>query len=464
MTPAPALRLPRVRSPRPLALLVASLAIVAGSQIATFLQASPASPHAATADRPTINAPVSPPEAPIANAPDDLTRIDHNIAAWTKNVVGNDKDFLSAANLAALYEARARLSGDVADYSRAAEAAQRSLGIVPDQLDVLALHARLALATHDFGRALSEAASLDRTAPDQPAILSIMGDAQLELGDYGAATTLYGRVGTLAPGPAITARVARLTFLRGDPAGAVRQAESAQAAAVAAGINGPSLSWYAYLAGTMQLAAGNPPAAATWFDRALEAWPHSFLALAGKARAEAAVGDFDKAIDGYRAAIAVAPQPDALAALGDLLALRGDDRGAQQQYATVLAIAQLQGSSGLVFNRQLVLFDVNHGRDLATALQLAEQELADRRDVYGYDADAWALLANGRAADADAAMTRALALGTRDAMLLYHAGEIALAVGDSTRARDLLTQSLAIRGALDPLSASKARATLDGLR
>jgi len=464
MTAVRAMRLPRRKSPRPLALLVASLAIVVGSQVATLLQASLVSPNAVPADRPTINAPVSPPEAPIANAPDDLVRIDHNIAAWTNNVASNDKDFLSAANLAALYEARARLSGDVADYSRAAEAAQRSLGIVPDQLDVLALHARLALATHDFGRALSEAASLDRTAPDQPAILSIMGDAQLELGDYDAATSLYGRVGTLASGPAITARLARLTFLRGDPAGAIKQAESAHAAAVAAGIDGPSLSWYAYLAGTMRLASGDPDAAATWFDRALAAWPRSFLALAGKARAEAALGDFDKAIDGYRAAIAVAPQPDALTALGDLLALRGDDRGAQQQYATVLAVAQLQGSSGLVFNRQLVLFDVNHGRDLATALQLADRELAERGDVYGYDADAWALLANGRAADADAAMTKALALGTPDAMLLYHAGEIALAVGDSTRARDLLTQSLAIRGALDPLSASKAQATLDGLR
>jgi len=464
MTAVRAMRLPRRKSPRPLALLVASLAIVVGSQVATLLQASLVSPNAVPADRPTINAPVSPPEAPIANAPDDLVRIDHNIAAWTNNVASNDKDFLSAANLAALYEARARLSGDVADYSRAAEAAQRSLRILPNQLDVLALHARLALATHDFGRALSEAASLDRTAPDQPAILSIMGDAQLELGDYDAATSLYGRVGTLASGPAITARLARLTFLRGDPAGAIKQAESAHAAAVAAGIDGPSLSWYAYLAGTMRLASGDPDAAATWFDRALAAWPRSFLALAGKARAEAALGDFDKAIDGYRAAIAVAPQPDALTALGDLLALRGDDRGAQQQYATVLAVAQLQGSSGLVFNRQLVLFDVNHGRDLATALQLADRELAERGDVYGYDADAWALLANGRAADADAAMTKALALGTRDAMLLYHAGEIALAVSDSTRARDLLTQSLAIRGALDPLSASKAQATLDGLR
>src|SRR4029079_8881285 len=153
------------------------------------------------------------------------------------------------------------------------------------------------------------------------------GDAQLELGDYDAATSLYGRVGSLDPGPAINARLARLTLLRRDPAGAIKQAESAHAAAISAGIDGPSLSWYACLAGTMRLASGDPDAAATWFDRALAAWPRSFLALAGKARAEAALGDFDKAIDGYRAAIAVAPQPDALTALGDLLALRGDDRG-----------------------------------------------------------------------------------------------------------------------------------------
>jgi len=464
MTALGAVRLPRVRSPRPLALLIVAVAIVVASQAGSVLQATLPSRPIAPAQQPTVNAPVSPPEAPVAGAPDSLLMIDHNIAAWTHNVAANDKDFLSAGNLATLYEARARLSGDVADYGRATESAERSLAIAPNQLDVLALHARLALATHDFSRALTEASSLDRTAPNQPAILAIMGDAQLELGDIDAATDLYSRVETLAPGAAITARMARLAFLRGDPAGAVTQARTAEAAAGKAGVQGPSLSWYAYLAGTMQLAAGDPESAGASFDRALDAWPQSYLALAGRARAAAAVGDFDKAIDGYRAAIAVAPQPDALAALGDLLALRGDSRGAREQYDTVLAIAQLQGSSGLVFNRQLVLFDVNHERDVATALQLAQKELAERRDVYGYDAEAWALLANGRAADADAAMTKALAIGTRDAMLLYHAGEIALGVGDPARARDLLQQSLAIKGALDPLSSAKARASLETLQ
>lgn len=457
-----ALSLPRVRRPRALALLVASLAIVAASQATTLIRvAAPIKPPAAPV---TVSGPVTPPEAPITSAPNTLAKIDHSITAWTHNIATNDRDFLSAANLGLLYEARARLSGDVSDYTRANDAADRSLAIEPKQVDVLALHARLALATHDFGRALSEAQSLDRTAPDQPAIFAIIGDADLELGDVDGAVGMYDRIQALAPGPSVTARLARVAFLQGDPMTAVRDAEAAHAAAAGTGVNGPTLSWYAYVAGTMNLAAGAPAAAAGWFDRALDAWPGSYLALAGRARAAAALGDMDAAIDGYRAAIAVAPQPDALTALGDLLAMRGDDRGAREQYDTVLAIAQLQGSSGLVFNRQLVLFDVNHGRDLATALSLAEKELAERHDIYGYDAEAWALLANGRAADADAAMAKALSLGTRDATLLYHAGEIARALGDTTRAGHLLQQSLAIPGALDPFSAARARADLDALR
>lgn len=451
----------RPRRIRPVALLAASAALVGVTQLGSLLQPG-SSP--ATIQRLTISGPIVPPDAPVANAPGSIAQLDHSIAAWTTNLAANDRDFLSAANLGLLYEARARLSGDVTDYARAETAANRSLAVEPRQLDVQALHARILLATHDFSRALAEAETVDRSAPDQPAVLAILGDAELELGRLDAAATRYAAIQALAPGPAVTARLARVAFLRGDPAAATTLAESAHAAAVNDGQVGPGLSWYAYLAGTMSLAAGSPESAATWFDRALAAWPESHLALAGRARADAALGNMDDAIDGYRRAIAISPQPEALAALGDLLALRGDAAAAEQQYATVLAIAQLQGSGGLVYNRQLALFQVNHEGDAAGALVLAERELAERKDAYGYDAFAWALLANGRPAEADAAMATALATGVRDATLLFHAGEIARALGDDERARTLLDDALAIRGALDPLSAVRAAQALAALR
>src|SRR5262249_638099 len=258
--------------------------------------------------------------------------------------------------------------------------------------------------------------------------------------------------------------LSRLAFIRGDDAAAVSLAQRAWDEASTAGETGPSLGWYAYLAGMTAINTGSPDAALTWFEQASAVWPDRLIAVAGQARAEAALGRTDAAISSYRQAIAIAPQPDSLTALGDLYALRGDDRLAADQYATVEAIGGLAALNQQVYNRQLVLFSVNHDRDLAQALRLAQQELAVRKDVYGYGAEAWALLANGRAADADVAMRTALAFGTRDATLFYHAGEIAQALGDRGRARDLLDQALAIRGALDPLSMTRAQASLAGVR
>jgi len=59
------------------------------------------------------------------------------------------------------------------------------------------------------------------------------------------------------------------------------------------------------------------------------------------------------------------------------------------------------------------------GEDRASALRLPEDELVAHVDIYGYDALAWALLANGRADEARPLMAEA-----RDATLLYHAGMI----------------------------------------
>ena len=98
--------------------------------------------------------------------------------------------------------------------------------------------------------------------------------------------------------------------------------------------------------------------------------------------------------------------------------------------ATVEAIAQLAGEAGSVYDRGLSLYLSDHGLEPERAVSLARDELAIRPDVYGYDTLAWALLNAGDAAGADAPMQSALAAGTKDARLWYHAGLIALANWD----------------------------------
>jgi len=457
----------RLRRVRPAALVAASLLLVLGTYAGSSLLGNGAThPVAPVVADGAANAPaaIEPAGAPSALSPGSLAQIDHSIGLWTANMTRNAKDFLAATYLGILYDARGRLTGDIGDYLRAQRALDQALGVVPTYMAARLLHARLLQTMHDFPGALAATQGILHDDPSQMQALATRGDAQLELGDLTGAESTFATLAVAAPGPAVTARLSRVAFLRGDVTGSRSLAQKAYDDAITAGQVGPSLGWYAYVAGTVALAAGAPTDAAAWFDKAVAAWPDSYLARAGKARAQAALGNTNAAIATYREAIAVAPQPDSLTLLGDLYALAGNTKLADNQYATVEVIAHLAAINQQVYNRQIVLFSVNHDRDLAAALILASQELAVRKDIYGYDAYAWALLANGRATEADAAMEHALSLGTKDATLWYHAGMIASAVGDTARAKMFLGEAVALRGALDPLAASRAAAALAALR
>ncbi len=194
--------------------------------------------------------------------------------------------------------------------------------------------------------------------------------------------------------------------------------------------------------------------------------PDSYLARSGLARVAAAEGRWDEAIGHLDAAIATVPLPELVARRADVYGLRGADGDAERERRdreTVLAIAALAGNAANVHDRTLSLYLADHDLDPARALSLAEAEIRVRRDVYGYDALAWALLANGRAEDAETAIERALSLGTRDSRMLYHAGTIAAALGEDDRARRFLGEALALDSSFDPLAVARARTTLAAL-
>ena len=185
------------------------------------------------------------------------------------------------------------------------------------------------------------------------------------------------------------------------------------------------LGFYHVTLGETLIATGDASGARAAFEAALAARPDLPAALVGLAKLDAAAGDASAAIARLDTAIAAIPLPDSLARRADLLAIRGgagDARRAEADRSTVEAIAQLAGEAGSVYDRGLSLYLSDHALEPARAVALARDELVVRRDVYGYDALAWALFNAGDPVAADAPMASALAVGTRDARLWVHAG------------------------------------------
>jgi Flp pilus assembly protein TadD len=389
-------------------------------------------------------------------------RIAGDIAFWSARLEANRADIVSATKLAQAHLESARATGDITAYLRAQAAADAALEAQPTYLPARALRATALVALHHFSEGREVARGILEERPNDPTALGVLGDADLELGDVAAARGAYQTLSAVADSSAARIRRSHLSFLEGDVAGAVDSARQALAAADEEALGGPALAWYQYRLGDVLIATGDRPGAASAYAAALVTDPDSYLAHAGLARIAAADGRLEEAIGHLDAAIAAVPLPDLVARRADLYRLRageGDAERERRDRETVLAIAALAGDAGSVHDRTLSLYLADHGIDVARALALAESEIAVRRDVYGYDALAWALLANRRADEAAAAMDKALALGTRDARMLYHAGMIAAARGEGERARGLLDEAIALDSSFDPLAIARARET-----
>jgi tetratricopeptide (TPR) repeat protein len=383
------------------------------------------------------------------------------VAFWEKRVAAGGS-YLDLINLADAYLDRSRVSGGLDDLTRAAAALDRAARTAPYPEQVSVRRAQVAFALHQFPDAVRRADRILHDDPQNLAALGVAADARLELGDVDGARQRYQQLAQLAPSPAAWSRLGRMAFLTGDPDAAMPLV--LRAADVSRQEGAPDAeAFYEFQLGDMRRATGDLTGAAAAYERALAALPEYVPAMAGLAAVRNAQGHRDEAIDLLETATARLPQPELVAALGDLYALDGRSRDADRQYRLVDGIAQLSAATGSVYDRQLDIFAADHDTNVAAAVRRARTELAVRRDVYGHDALAWALFKSGDIAEAAREATAALALHTPDPRIAYHAGLIAVAQGDAARALPLLR--LAVRGiaVLPPLQQPQARAALADL-
>jgi tetratricopeptide (TPR) repeat protein len=383
------------------------------------------------------------------------------VAFWEKRVAAGGS-YLDLINLADAYLDRSRVSGGLDDLTRAAAALDRAATTAPYPAQVEVRRAQVAFSLHDFHGAMRGADALLRDDPANLAALGVAADARLETGDVAGARERYDQLARLAPSPAAWSRLGRMAFLTGDPDAALRLV--ARAASVSRQEGAPDAeAFYEFQLGDLDRATGALDDAAAAYSRALVALPDYVPAMAGLAAVRNAQGQRGPAISLLQDATARLPQPELVAALGDLYALDGQRQRAEAQYALVGGIARLSAANGSVYDRQLSIFAADHDRDVRAAVRRARAELAVRGDIYGHDALAWALFKAGSldaaAAEADAALT----LNTPDPRIAYHAGLIAMARGDDARALPLLRLAVRGVGLLPPLQQPRARAALDQL-
>jgi tetratricopeptide (TPR) repeat protein len=441
--------------------LLASIALALGSQL--LRPAVPPARSAPPVAEPALEVGSAGLDAPTPDRP-ALARIRADVAFWSGRARAHPTDFVSAAEWAAAEIELARATGDLAAWARAESAATTALAVHPGHRAAAGARGAALLALHRFADARDLARRVLADRPDDPSGLALLGDASLDLGEYAEARDAYARLDSLGRTAASATRLARLVWLEGRTADALELADSATALATLEGASGERLAWYRLQEFELLVATGDPEGARLAAAAALEADPGSAAARVALARIDAAAGRLDDAIARLDEAIAIVPRPESLARRADLLALRrapGDEARAARDHATIEAIAGLAGDR--VSDRSHALYLADHGLLPDRAVSIAQAELATRRDVHGHDALAWALLAAGQTAEADAEMARALALGTREPRLLYHAGMIAAALGEADRARTLLGDAIALDAAFEPLQLARARETLAAL-
>ncbi len=446
--------LPR-RRPRTVGLLLAALLVAAGSYLFTAVR-QPAAPPISQGPVPAAPAasaaPIDGGGAPIGS----IAQIDHAIEAWSKNLETNPRDFLAATNLAALYHGRGRLTYDLTDYDRALTAARTALEIEPMHGPARALEGAILFSLHDFAGAFASADALVRADPSQTGALAVRFDAALELGRIDVARQDLDALRSVG-GPAVLIREARLASVTGNAELALERAQAARAAAIAD--DAEDLGFYDYAEGEYARLAGDAATARAAFAAALEMRDDDVGALIGLARIDAFDGKVEAAIAGLRRATDIAPQPEALALLGDLLEQQDPGAGAAS-FETVRFIEQVGDIQAATFDRQLLRFELDHGGASEALLARARESVTERPDWSGHDTVAWALYRLGQFDAAAESIAAARALGADDARLRFHEGAIRLARGDVEAGERSLRSALDLGPALDPLERSEAERLL----
>jgi tetratricopeptide (TPR) repeat protein len=344
------------------------------------------------------------------------SRIDREISRLQEQIRSGKNVQLWLEQLGWAFVAKVRESFDPGFYKLAEQCARCIEKRNPQSHEAMLLRGHVLQNLHRF----KESETLARRLVQQRGLsfdYGLLGDALMEQGKQKAAVEAYQRMMNLKPDLRAYARAAHMRWLKGDLAGAIEAMQLAVSAASPS--DGESAAWVNTRLALYEFQAGR-------FDEAEQRCAFAFSlqtnyppALLLKGRMLLAKGESREAVDALQNAAKLNPLPEYQWTLAE--ALRADGR--EEEASRIEAQLRQHGASG--DPRTLALFLSTRHESPEAALQLAQAELDSRSDVFTHDALAWSLAAAGKLGEAQSEMQRALAEGTEDGRLFFHAAVIA---------------------------------------
>lgn len=392
----------------------------------------------------------------VKPAASDIAESDPETAAALKLIEKAPESPAGYNALAIHYLKKVRQTADFGYASKAETAIDKAMTVNPQDVTARKLKASIHLSFHRFDEAITLTNELLAESPKDPYLYGVLADANMELGNYDAAVKSAQEMVDMRPETASYARVAQLRTLYGDHGGAIEMMK--QAARSADPTDKETQSWCLVQLGDEMWKSGKYADAEKVYDEALANFPGYYLAVAAKGKIRAAQGDLDGAEKYLTDAQNRVPNVDVIILLGEVYTLLGKTEKAEQQAKLLEVVEEKLGQAG--DQKRLALFWADRDIRLGDALAIAEREYANRKDIYTADVYAWCLLKNGRSAEAKKIITEATRLKTKDARIMYHAGMIDAALGDTNKSRSMLSAALKLNPAFDLIQAKNARAQL----
>ncbi len=354
-------------------------------------------------------------------------------------VAASPDDARALALLGLGYQQLTRETADATWLSRAEEALGRAAAADPTDSVAASATAQLAVTQHRFREAIPLARRALRLDPESALARGALGDALVATARHTEAFRVYDRLAAMGPSVAAYARIASARQLLGRPRAALEAMELANEAG--SGI-AEQEAWALTRYGTLLVAANRLDDASEAFRRALLLSPDYVYAKAGLARVDAARGRFDRAASRLARVVDRLPAPEYAILLGDVLVRAERPQAARRTYALVSVLERILAANGVRTELSTALFDLDRGERLDDALARARTAYRAAPGLSAADAVAWGLYRTGRCAEARSWSNRALELGTKDGLFLFHRGMIERCLGGAETARPWFARAL----------------------